>query len=808
MTKRFKKILIIVIGVAVLVVLLLAGLAKILITPERIKMALIPRAEKALNRPVKIGDVDIGLFSGITVKNFAVMEKSSEAVFVSADQVSLKYRLWPLLQKHIEIDEVILRQPRIRIERMADGSFNFSDLMTKSKEEETKPPAPGEQEQKRDIDLLISNIEMRRGEIMVVDHAVAEGKEGQAFRYQLREVNLQVEDLSLENKFPWQLEAQLGQAPLELAGTADLANKAIQARMSLTGLDVLPFKPYFAEKIPGQLQSLQVDMTTELAGNAERLAGEGTVRLHNVDLKLEALPQTPINNVDLGIQYSFKLDRPQSLLEIPGTRVTLNGIPMTLAGRITDFPAASKVDLTLNLPELDLRKAMPALPPALAKPLLPLDPAGKLSARVELSGALGDGSKGLRKNGQIRLNDVQADLGGQRSSVTGAINLAGNELSAKNLMAVIGPNQTNIDFQVKNLTEKPFAVTTKLTSDRFNLDALLQKGQGAATQQGGTRQKPQGSRTGTAEEKPIGPFDLPIRLNGTALIDQVLYKGLTINQARARYQLKNNIFTLEELTGNVAGGAFTETARVDLGKKGLEYTSQLKTSNVQLDPLVSAFFPKGAGTIFGGLDLNLDLAGTGTRPATIRQTLTAKGDVLLQNAKVKKRETGLVSGLANFLGLSDLQEMDFQKAEGRFAVDNGKMALNTALEGKQMELFPKGTVGLDGALDLNLGLRLSPPLVNKIGEKFPSMLKDKAGWGQIPLKLAGTVSQPRFTLDTSALKAQAEEQAKEKLQETLQEKLFKKKEKSGENTGEQKKQEPQDQAEKMLKGVFKGLLNN
>ena len=67
-----------VIGVIVLlVVVAVAGLIAFVhyyLTDERVKNLIIPQAEAALGREVAIGDIKIGLLSGITIRDFLIKE--------------------------------------------------------------------------------------------------------------------------------------------------------------------------------------------------------------------------------------------------------------------------------------------------------------------------------------------------------------------------------------------------------------------------------------------------------------------------------------------------------------------------------------------------------------------------------------------------------------------------------------------------------------------------------------------------------------------------------------------------------------
>jgi AsmA protein len=806
MNPKTKKYLILAAGLLAVLVVAFVVLAKVLITPERIKQVLLPRVEKTLQRPVALGEVDFSLFSGILLNDLVIREKTGDEIFISADQVALRYQFWPLLKKRVVIDRIILEKPQIRIERFSDGTFNFDDLMAKSAQDqdeaaepqETQPPKAG-----RGIDLLVSTVTLRGGAVSILDHKVPIGP---PFSYQLKDLVLEVDDLSLERDFPVRLEASLGRAPLVCSGRIDPAAKTLQARLVMNGFDVVPFAPYFGEKFPGRLDSLKIDLELTLAGDAERLVSEGRIGLRDIGLQLKALGDKPLKNSTLDLEYGMQLDRPASSVTLEKGLLVFNGQPVSLAGKVTEFSKKPLLDLTVNLSDLDLKKAVAALPAGFSPGLGKLEPAGKMDARLHLAGAVSDPKK-LLQDGEIRLTGVQALVGGLRPALSGLINLKQDSLSAKGLDLVVGDNRAHIDLQAQGLTAKPIVVTAALTSERFLLDPLLK---------GGTSPAAAGGESPAKQDKPamkeeIGPFNLPLKLTGTAAIGETLYKGMAIEQFKARYRLENNMLIVEEMTGKVAGGTFKNTARVDLGRKGLDYEVKITTRGVQANPLVTAFLPKAANTVFGGLNFQIDMAGQGTRTEAIRRNLTANGDMLLKDGKLTG--AGLASGLAGFLNLEELRELTFQQADGRFAVKNGKVDLTTALTGSKVRLAPQGTVGLDGALDLSLGLGLSPELTAKLGRsgKFTSLLTDSEGWGRLPLKVGGTALKPQFAVDSRALKGMVEEKAKGKLQQLLKEKVLdkqKQEQKQEGSTDQAPQEETQEAPEKILEGVFKGLFGN
>ncbi len=123
------------------VVLLIGGLtffAKSYLTDERIRTYIVDTAEKSLGRKVGLGAIQVSIFKGISVKDFEIKEKASETPFVKAESFVLKYQLLPLLSKSLVIDELQLVNARLRVQKNADGTFNFSDIGRHPGKEGTK----------------------------------------------------------------------------------------------------------------------------------------------------------------------------------------------------------------------------------------------------------------------------------------------------------------------------------------------------------------------------------------------------------------------------------------------------------------------------------------------------------------------------------------------------------------------------------------------------------------------------------------------------------------------------------------------
>ncbi|MDH4231528.1 MAG: AsmA family protein [Nitrospirota bacterium] len=163
------KITIIAIAIVLLIFVGVSVFVKSYLTDERMRTLVSGLAEESLNRKVSFGAIKISLFKGIVVRDFAVMEKDSEASFIKTKDFILRYQLLPLLSKRLVIDELSIVDPEIHIKKNPDGSFNFSDIAKSreipEKEETEEGPAA------LPVSLSVKTIAVRNARVAYSDPA-------------------------------------------------------------------------------------------------------------------------------------------------------------------------------------------------------------------------------------------------------------------------------------------------------------------------------------------------------------------------------------------------------------------------------------------------------------------------------------------------------------------------------------------------------------------------------------------------------------------------------------------------------------
>ncbi|MCK4507201.1 MAG: AsmA family protein, partial [Desulfuromonadales bacterium] len=218
--KKWTKILSAVAMILVALIVTLVVLAKVLITPERVKETLLPLAEENLNRKIDLGNIEVSLFSGIEIHGLTVYEQDGKEVFVSTDLARLKYQLLPLLAMKVVVDEVRLDKPSIRVVRFKDGQFNFSDLLTTSDDGsgQVKPSASTKSSNEQGstpIGLLVSNFLLQDGQLIFLDHVL---NDEAPYRYEISSLQIAAKGVSFAGEIPLSIQCQLNGSQLALDG--------------------------------------------------------------------------------------------------------------------------------------------------------------------------------------------------------------------------------------------------------------------------------------------------------------------------------------------------------------------------------------------------------------------------------------------------------------------------------------------------------------------------------------------------------------------------------------------------------------
>ncbi len=758
-------------GVLVILVVALVILIQTQITPERVRETLLPLAEKKLNRKVDFGEIQIGLFSGISVSDLSVMQKDSEGDFVAVKAVKLNYRFFPLLTGKIVVDQILLDQPKIMIMRLADGRYNFSDLLSKpietgtgrkTKNSENSPPADPPM-----FNLLVNEISINSGELIYVDRF---GNPLTPFRYSLDNLNFKARKITYDNSFPIDLSALLNGSNVDISGSYNLSRRSGDLVIHLAPLDLVQFAPYYRDALPGKLGSALLSMNLEIDLQPDKAVSKGKIGLDQVDFVLTEFPEAALIKTQLGADYALTYDYEKKLLQFSTLLLKLNEIKVGAEGDINLSEVEPYIDLSIFLNQFDLREVMQNIPQGLTRKYQKYSFAGLVDGRADLSGKLNSGSD-LLQSAQLNLSDVQASAENLRAAVSGDISFSERTVQSDNLVMNYADQKVLLTLKVENLFSDLAQGEFTLSAKELNLNRVMPE---AATSSSQRSDQVNGSAaidrgTKTAEE--IGPINLPISLNGSLAIDRLIYKQLNFNRVVADINLAKNLLSIKNLSGQLAGGELKGESVIDLGVKGFAYQGQTALAQADMMTLVSGLLPQAKQSVTGKLQWRNSFSGRGTFPDKLLRSLDAKGEITLQGGTING--SPMLEQLAGFLGSEDVKVLSFQSLTGHYELQDGLTRFNGNLNSSKAKLAPEGSIALDGRLNLKLDARLAPDVMDKLGASkgLKQTMADQDGWGRLPLLIKGSLSSPQFSFDASALQKQAVEKTREQATRKLLEKV-------------------------------------
>jgi len=213
MGKFFKFIFWAAAAFAVLFIVLSAG-AWIYISmnypPAKLKSMAVAKLSETLKRKVTIGDVRFNVLSGFKVTNLHIGNRPGwiNQDFVFAKEISISYKLFPLLWGQISLGQIKLNEPEILVERRGLNQFNFSDMTTSasaavfvplqpalfsfvsSAEAETSPGIS--RPSKTELLFSIGSVNISHGKLVYLDETLKPAQ-----RSDLTDLNFEVENISL-----------------------------------------------------------------------------------------------------------------------------------------------------------------------------------------------------------------------------------------------------------------------------------------------------------------------------------------------------------------------------------------------------------------------------------------------------------------------------------------------------------------------------------------------------------------------------------------------------------------------------------
>jgi AsmA protein len=800
--RRWPYVLGGILGVVVIAVaVVLWRLDAILLKEARAQAATL---SQQLGRPVEVGDISTKLFPyvGVDVENVTVgAAEGEELPLAQLKGMDVRVAAMPLLSsrgKDIQVLNAEVSGLTVNVIRLPDGTTNVQRLLEKL-EGQPKEEPPAEEKPPADLSgVRVERAALTDGTIRFVDRSG--GKAAQELA--ISDLDIEVKDLRVGQPLEVKLAAAVLAQKQNLSATlaaAPLPPTLVPTPERLTlkaeSIDLAPLGPFLPPSVGLQAGTLTADWKAELGGAVP--GGNGPTRLEGViralglrfagaeggkalDVVLDTDVKADLAAGDLALDR-FKLDfGPAGISGKGRVKGMMGGSPTVEGFELTShdldpsvlaeyYPPLKKqlkgmiagpVGLSvkgsgtqeaqaLNL-EVDLTPVRLRIPDQLSKEAgTPMRLTSRLTGAAASGGALRFDAKANLEGADLRPGLLLNKGPGQRLEVAAV----GTYQPGKDGMKVdIGQLTLGVLEDTLNGTAS-FALagqgkkqTTTFAMDmktqRLNADALLMKDEEIMARNNGVL--------------PAPPDD-PTRFQGMRgdmrfQAASVRYTNMDLANMVAHITMVDDLIKVEKFTSTAYGGqVVADGTQVNLGptpeKRAFE--AKVVMTGVDVASVLAERTPKKVLT--GKFNGNIDLKGVGYTPEKLKETLLGAINGNLENSTfmgvdiISAISEPLAKALpfaAKAIKSEDLTTLSESLPFG-VEIKNGVAQLERPITWTRPEgaMFFDGGIRLDGVLDLNGKVDLTPQTINKLtlGKVTP---KESIPVG---LKLTGPAWKPEVT---------------------------------------------------------------
>ena len=324
------------------------------------------------------------------------------------------------------------------------------------------------------------------------------------------------------------------------------------------------------------------------------------------------------------------------------------------------------------------------------------------------------------------------------------INFAQNAASLDNLDASLASTTLRGTLSAKN-----FAAPTlqfNLSADKVNTAELQQLG-------------PKTAAGGKNPASSLRPLERASG-SGTLAIATLIANDIVINNLRSDVKLNRGVIDLSPLTADVYGGKEKGSVVLDVRPATPTCTVLAKLSGVDSNRLLSAVSSL-KDTLYGSLSADSNLSFALAASNDLARTLngTVSFDVL--NGQLKHVNIlSEIGKVGQFLGATNQTGSDtsLKKLSGSLKIVNGVASTNDLIAAlNEGSLSANGSINLvDQGIDMRATAVLASAASNtvggtKIGGYLNTALANNKGELVIPVRVTGSLANPRFTPDAEAL---------------------------------------------------------
>jgi hypothetical protein len=405
--------------------------------------------------------------------------------------------------------------------------------------------------------------------------------------------------------------------------------------------------------------------------------------------------------------------------------------------------------------------------------------AGKVKADIETKGKYSDVNAKrydkLPTSGSASLRDFKFSS----KTLPYAVAIASSDavfnpqkIELKNTSGTIGRSDFSADGSVSNYIGYVFGKETIKGNVNFNAN-LLDLNEFMTS----------GSEPDKTDSAKYGVIPIPQNIDFVLHSDIKTVKMMdyTISNAAGDVTIKDGVANLSGVKFNMLGGAFAINGSYttkDINHP--KYDMALKIDNLAIQQAAASFsiiktYAPIAGFATGKFGTDFKISGELGQDMMPKMN-TVSGSGLIKIAEAALTKSNLVSGITSLTKLNDADNVNFKDVLMSASITDGRLSVKPFnVKFGNYVTTVSGSTGLDKSI--NYDLKMMVP-AGKLGAQFNSFLNPNGNANSevpLPITLGGTMTSPKFTLNTKEQKEQAKEAVKnlaaEKGKEAIQQAL-------------------------------------
>lgn len=279
------------------------------------KALAIAKLEKLTRREVKIGEAEVDIIRGLSVrlKDVSVKSPQSGEPELTARSVWVVVQLLPLLEKRVEVKKVIVQGASLRVIRDAEGRFNLGDVR-----KWITQPAKNSLFKVLKVSLM-NQLMVEDGSIHFKDYLNRSPENPLPLDLENIHFSVRKSLLQLPFKFALQGDISNGDAPtaFQVSGAFDdlsegqgLIGVSIDGKVQINELNVSSFQPYLKKVLAKTPEDSRLSLNSSFSGNfGGALKTEGTLKYSSILHQGRAVLSDARVPHRGGLEYKISLDQ-------------------------------------------------------------------------------------------------------------------------------------------------------------------------------------------------------------------------------------------------------------------------------------------------------------------------------------------------------------------------------------------------------------------------------------------------------------------------------------------------------------------